>query len=87
MCTLANSEDPDEVQHNAAFHLGLHCLLRLKQHSGAEIHNFENSTCDPLKYTMSSSKLIVSICMDKSIRIQRVNDNKLLSMLDEKGSS
>ena len=27
MRSLANSEDPDEIQHNAAFHLGLHCLL------------------------------------------------------------
>ena len=24
--TFANSEDPDEMQHNAAFHQGLHCL-------------------------------------------------------------
>ena len=24
--TFANSEDPDEMQHNAAFHRGLHCL-------------------------------------------------------------
>ena len=31
MGTLANSEDPDEMQHNAAFHQGLHCLLRLKR--------------------------------------------------------
>ena len=23
---LANSADPDEMPHNAAFHLGLHCL-------------------------------------------------------------
>ena len=23
---LANSADPDEMQHSAAFHLGLHCL-------------------------------------------------------------
>ena len=23
---LANSADPDEMQHDAAFHLGLHCL-------------------------------------------------------------
>ena len=23
---LANSEDPDEMPHYAAFHLGLHCL-------------------------------------------------------------
>ena len=40
MSTLANSEDPDEMQHNAAFHQGLHCLLRLKQSSGSEIHKF-----------------------------------------------
>ena len=36
MGTFANSEDPDEMQHNAAFHQGLHCLLRLKQ---TEIHH------------------------------------------------
>ena len=29
MGTLANSEDPDGMQHNVAFHQGLHCLLRL----------------------------------------------------------
>ena len=29
MDTLANSDDPDEMQHNAAFHQGLHCLLSL----------------------------------------------------------
>ena len=29
MGTLANSADPDEMQHNAAFHLGLFGLLRL----------------------------------------------------------
>ena len=23
---LANSADPDEMQHNAAFHLGFHCV-------------------------------------------------------------
>ena len=46
--TLANSEDPDEMQHNAAFHLGLHCLLRLKQPSGTDINNkLETSSCNP----------------------------------------
>ena len=25
---LANSADPDEMQHYAAFHLGFHCLLK-----------------------------------------------------------
>ena len=27
---FASSEDPDEMQHNAAFHQGLNCLLRRK---------------------------------------------------------
>ena len=30
MSYLANSEDPDEMPHNAAFHQGLHCLPRPK---------------------------------------------------------
>ena len=25
---IASSVDPDEMQHSAAFHLGLHCLLK-----------------------------------------------------------
>ena len=28
MGTFTDSEDPDEMLHNAAFHQGLHCLLR-----------------------------------------------------------
>ena len=56
------SEDPDEMQHYAAFHQGLHCLLRLKQPSRTEIHhNLENSTCDPLKYTMESLTYCINI--------------------------
>ena len=30
---LANSEDPDEMQQNAAFHQGLYCLLRLDRNT------------------------------------------------------
>ena len=78
MDTLTNSEDPDEMQHIAAFHQDLHCLLRLKQPSGTEKHkNLENSTCDPLKCTIGSAILIVSICMGKSIRIQRIKFHHL----------
>ena len=29
MSTFANSEDPDEMQHNAAFHQGLHNKMNL----------------------------------------------------------
>ena len=43
MGTSANSGDPDELQHKAAFHQGLHCLLRL-QHSGTEIHHHNLET-------------------------------------------
>ena len=39
MSTLENSVDPDEMQHNAAFHQGLHCLLRSKEPSGTEMHH------------------------------------------------
>ena len=39
MGTLANSEDLDEMQHNAAFHQGLHCLLRFRQPSERELHS------------------------------------------------
>ena len=68
------------MQHDAAFQQGLHCLLRFKQPSRREIHhNLENSTCDPLKSTMSSPILIVSICMGKFTRMQRVKVDKLLS--------
>ena len=39
MRTLANNEDPDEMQLNAAFHLGLHYLPRLKQSSAYCYYN------------------------------------------------
>ena len=43
METLAKCEDSDEMQHNAAFHQGLNCLLRLKQPSGTEMYgNFSH---------------------------------------------
>ena len=64
---MTNGEDQDEMQHNAAFHHGLHCVLRLKQTSGTEIHhNLENYNYDPFKYTMGSPIRIVSVCMGKT---------------------
>ena len=65
---------PDEIQYNAAFHQCLHCLLILKQPSGAEInYNLENSSCDPLKYTMGSLILIVSISMENPSSYKELN--------------
>ena len=49
MGTFANSEDPEEMQHNAAFHQGLPCLLKIETQSGTESHQYiGESTCDPL---------------------------------------
>ena len=70
MGTFANSEDPDEMQHHAAFHQPHHCFPRLKQSSGTEIYkNLEISNCHPLNYIMDKSMLIVSMSIRKSIRI------------------
>ena len=66
MGTSEKSEDPDEMQHYAAFQQGLHFLLRSKQFSRTEIHqDLEISTCVPLRYI---------ICMGESIRMQRVKE-------------
>ena len=37
MHSLTNSEDQDEMSHNATFHPGLHCSLRPKRSSETEI--------------------------------------------------
>ena len=67
-----NSEDPDEMPHNAAFHQSLHWLLRLKRSSGKEIQSyFEIITCDPLISTMNHPKFIASYQVEESISIQR----------------
>ena len=74
MCALANSEDPDEMQHNAAIHKGLHCLLRLNRFSEEDIQFYlEIITIDPVLYTMYHPKFIVSYHVQEPIRIQRVN--------------
>ena len=39
MGILGDSEDPEEMYYNAAFHQSLHCLIQLKPPSGAEIHH------------------------------------------------
>ena len=46
---LTNSENPDEMLHYAAFHQGLHCLLR---HQRKIKYIFEIIICVPSVYTM-----------------------------------
>ena len=68
MSTLANSEDPDEMLHNAAFHQGLHCLPRQKQSSEKERQFYlESITCDPTIYTKDNPKFIVPNQKEESI--------------------
>ena len=61
--TLANSEYPDEMPHYAAFHQGLHCLLRQNQSSEKEIYCFEIIIFDP---SISAMDLPVSNFMGNS---------------------
>ena len=59
MGILTNSKYPDEMQQNAAFHLCLHCLRRLKQPSRTKIHhNEETTTFVPLEYKMVNPIII-----------------------------
>ena len=60
--TLANSEDPDEMPHHAAFHQGLHCLLLQSQSSETYTIFGEIITCDPLRYTMDHPDFVIHVC-------------------------
>ena len=52
MCSLANSEDPDEMLHDTAFHQGLHCSLRQDGYSEKEMQIYlEIVTCELEIYT------------------------------------
>ena len=71
MLTLANSEDLDEMPHNAAFHQGQHCLLRQKRilrESNTIYFKFGNYNLCPLDiYTMDHLKCVVSNQKEESI--------------------
>ena len=72
MSTFANSKDPDEMQHDAAFHQGLHC-------KGKKIFR-QNNTIFFLIYNLTLldmyyPKFIVSNQKEESISIQRVKLN------------
>ena len=72
--SLTNSEDPDEMLHNTAFHQGLHCLLRLERNSIVlEITiTFHPSIC-----TMDRPAYIVSDFMENSIGHKRVKESNI----------
>ena len=73
MSTLANSEDPDEMPHNVAFHQGLHCLPKIKTILGTEVQLYlKIQACDP-QCKMNCPRHIVWNQLEKIISIQRVN--------------
>ena len=70
MCTFAKSDDPNEMPHNAAFHLGLHCLLNTKP-IFRKIQLFgEIITCDPTVYTMGHPGCIACSFVENSIDLK-----------------
>ena len=52
--------------HNAAFHQGLHCLLKTKMIFREQFY-LEIFTCDPLNYTIEHSKFIAHIQKEEFI--------------------
>ena len=78
MGTFTNSEDHDEMLHNAAFHQGLHCLLRKKKSSHKKYNIFLIIiTGHPYIFTMDYTRVIVSNHEQEPISVQRVNCNLL----------
>ena len=57
MGTFTNSEDPDDVLHNAALHQGLHCLLSKKRSLDKKIQYFFNYNLTPLDIYNGSSQV------------------------------
>ena len=76
MSIFANSEDPDEMQHNAAFYQGLHCKGKKTSSEKRKQHFLKIITRHPWICTMEYPKFIVSHQMEESIRIQRVETQK-----------
>ena len=61
------------MSHNAAFHQGLHCLLRGNQSLEKEKQYFlKIIATDPLLYTMDHPDFIVCSFMEISISLKRV---------------
>ena len=73
MGTLENSEDPDEMPHDVAFHQGLHCLQRQCQSSKKVLQYFwEIITGDPSIYTVDHTDFIVCSYIENLVSLKRV---------------
>ena len=82
MGILAKGHDPDEMPHNAAFHLGLLCLLRQNPSLEKEIQIvLVIITSEPLIYTMDLPNFIVCSFMGNSIGLKRVHTKSTFSIV------
>ena len=72
---MANSEDPDEIPHYAAFHQGVHCLLRYNRSTDKEIQYFcKLSHVTPqYMYAMDHPQFIGCNFMENDIGLKKVN--------------
>ena len=102
MGSLTNSEDPDEMPHDVAFHQGLHLLLKQKDLQGKKNVFFfvcgggggGNITFYPLIYTMDHHGFFVCSFMENSIGLKMVQTSfckahyfrLLLAIVSEVGS-
>ena len=72
MSILANSEGPDEMSHNAAFHQGIHCFLGQTQSSKKEKQFYlEIIAYDSSIHTMDHPQFSVSNQKEESINTKR----------------
>ena len=71
MSTLANNEDPDETQHDTAFHQFAKAKMIFRERNSL-LHVFGNLNFDPWIYIMDHPKFIVSSQKEESITKQRV---------------
>ena len=60
---LANSADPDEMQHHAAFHLGLHCVQNNPFSGGVSTI----LTIHPSPSSSKSQKTLSSLCIPTGV--------------------
>ena len=74
MGTFTNSEDPDEMLHNAAFHQGLHsvCLLRLKRSSDKKKLIFLNYNRTSIDVYKGLSQIYCTNQKEESISMKKV---------------
>ena len=78
---LADSDEPDEMLHNAALHQGLHCLLRQSIFGERNTIFLEMIACDPLVDTMDHPDLTVSTSWEIPLVLKGYNTEKSMVTL------